>query len=608
MIHGLQLDMQRKSCRLNVLCNHLHQPNRMAPSFITLALALVLFLEGMTVPLLSQRNFTLSGRIGYSYSGRNPSSKDEEGWSYHQKFISLDLNGFLWDRRFITFTLSGNYADTGFSQALEGSNFANIGYQVQANFFPGKKINFGLSYGKNKLSFDQFVPTSASAATYNTHSTNKDLFLNILRIKFLPEIRLNYSDRKNSSEILQMKTEAERRLDLSAVKTIGISHLDLRYRYLNRENQFLTFDTSHQNLRIIERFDFSPDTRLYLNGDYFDYSVKLPDETSVGSHTGGFSLHFNKKFSPKLLGSLRYNYNLRGGDDAYKSRSHQVGLRVSYNLSDYFVLTPEINYYTDRISLEGNQDHITEPALGLRLSFQKDIAKIRLTSSVGVMYRKQRSDLKGDIDDFSQFYSISLNAGHAEKLLGSLTYSYSRINLDTSVSNNLEVPFYFDIGRKQNNHQARLELRSNALRFLNIYLYSNYQRYETEYPVQGITDNQTFNNGITLSLKRISFSADYEVSRFDIAEESIDYDSYLLVLDIRLIRGLDFRAQSIKRTRTDILFLGDFELIQEAYLRYNIGKFFLSAIYRRRRANLQNFERDDEGIYFRISRSFDLAF
>jgi hypothetical protein len=602
--------MQRKTYSLSGRGRQKTQVKRIGLSAAHLFLS-VLLAAAVAAPLASQRNFTLTGQIGYGYFGSSPFSKGAENWRYNQKFVSLNLNGFLWDPRFITFSLGANYADTSYSQELAGSDMDNIGYQVQADFFPRRKINFGFGYGKSKFSFDQLIPASGTSGALNTHTTSKDFHLNILRIKFLPDIRLTYMDRQYTSEIRQADTESERRLDLGAVKTIGISHLDLSYRYLNRENQFLAFDTFHQNLRITERFDFSPDSRLYLSGTYFDYAVRLPDETSKGNQAGGLSLHFNKKFSSRLLGSLRYSYNFRAGDDKYRSRSHQVGLRVTYNLSQHFILTPEVNYFTDRISLDDRRDNVSEPALGLRLGFQKEIAKIRLTSSVGAFYRKQQSDLKGDIDDFSQTFSLSLNSGRADKILGSLSYNFQRVDLDTSAPTppgNLETPFYDGIGRKQDSHQARLELRSNALRFVNIYLYSNYHRFKAEYPIQGITDTQTFNNGITLSLKRLSFSADYGISRFDFGEESADYDSFSFVLDFRLIKGLDFRAQSSKRTRTDILFLGDYELVQEAYLRYNIGKFFLSAVYRKRRVRMQDYEREDEGVSLRISRSFGFVF
>ncbi len=555
-------------------------------------------------PLAAQQNLSLTGQIGYGYHRSNPFLQTDESLHYHQLFVSLDLRGFLWTPRFMTFSVSGNYADTNYNQELEDSNFSNFGYQLQADFFPQKKINFGLRYGRSELNFDQIIQNSTAS---NTHVINKDFYFNILSIKFLPSIRINYLDQKYLSEFNQADNQSEKRVEVSANKTLGKSYFDMNYRSINRENQYLAFDSFHQNLRITERIDFSPDTKLYLNGIYSDYSVKLPDNSTLGSSSGSFSIAFNKKIGEKILGNVRYNFNLRAGE-GYEAYSHNVGIRVNYNLSQSIVLSPDINYFTENLFLDSGEEHITEPGVGLNLSLQKEIFKIRMTSTVGAYYRNYKSDVKGDINDLSQFFSLSFNVGEIDKIIGSLSYTYNKIDLDTSQAETLEAPFYDGIGRKHNNHQVRLELRSNALYFVNIYLYSHYNKYRWEYLLDGISDAQNFDNGITLDFRQFSLSANHGISRFYHREARADYNSYSFILDVRLIKGLDFRAQNIKRTRTDITFLGDYELIQEAYLKYNIGKFLLSAIYRRRTGQIQGFDRRDEGISFRLSRSLGIIF
>lgn len=568
---------------------------------------LLFFLSAGNLGLLAQERLLLTGRLGYGYFGNNPFVTDVNRWSLNQGFIALDLSGYLLDPRLITFSLSGNYSKTGYSRQLEGSDYGNAGYQLQLNFLPRRNFNFGLRYGKNKIMFQQAIVPGANPTSFSTHFTNKEFYINLFRVKFLPNIRVNYFDHSYFSEINEDNISAEKRLEVSAVKSAGKSHFDLNYRLENRENDFLAFDTTHQNVRVIERVNFNPDSSLYINGVYNNYSVKLPNDESLGSDSAGLSLHYSRRFSKNIQASVRYNYALRSGD-RYASHSHSAGLRANVNVTSNIVVSPEVAFFTDRLSLDEGEENISEPSLGLRLSYQDEIFKMRFNSIVGLYYRAQTNDVRGDMNDFSQFFSVSLGAGHMRSVLGTLSYTYSKVDLDMDNTFMENASFFEGIGRKQDSNLLRLELRSGAIRLVHIYLYSQYNRFKREYSVEGISDAQTFDNGVTVNFNGISLSANYGTSRFSFGETRADFDSFSYILNIRFHNGLDFRAQSTKRTRTDVFFLGDYEWVQEVYLRYNVGKFFLSAVYRKRKAIIQGFDRQDEGISLRVSRSLGVLF
>jgi hypothetical protein len=549
----------------------------------------------------------LTGKIGYGYFGNNPFMSDVNRWNLNQGFLSLDLSGYLLDPRLITFSLSGNYSKTGYSEELEGSDYGNTGYQLQLNFLPRRNFNFGLRYGKNKIMFQQAIFPGANPTSFSTHFTNKEFYINLFRIKFLPNIRVNYFDHSYYSEINEENVSSEKRLEVSAVKSMGKSHFDLNYRLENRENDFLAFDTTHQNLRVIERLDFSPDSKLYINGIYNKYSVKLPNDESLGSDSAGLSLHYSRRFSKTIQASVRYNYALRSGD-RFSSHSHSAGVRANVNVSSHIVVSPEVAFFTDRLSVDQQEENITEPSLGLRLSYQEEILKMQLSTVAGLYYRAQSNDVRGDMNDFSQFFTVSLGAGNMRSVLGTLSYTYNKVDLDMDDTFDGDSLFFEGIGRKQDSNLLRLELRSGAIRLVHIYLYSQYNRFKREYSVEGISDARTFDNGVTVNFNGISLSANYGTSRFSFGQTRADFDSFSYILNVRFHGGLDFRAQSTKRTRTDIFFLGDFEWVQEVYLRYNVGKFFLSAVYRKRKAKIQGFDRQDEGISLRVSRSLGVLF
>ena len=568
---------------------------------------LLFFLCAGNLGLRAQERLLLTGRLGYGYFGNNPFVTDVNRWSLNQGFIALDLSGYLLDPRLITFSLSGNYSKTGYSRQLEGSDYGNAGYQLQLNFLPRRNFNFGLRYGKNKIMFQQAIVPGANPTSFSTHFTNKEFYINLFRVKFLPNIRVNYFDHSYFSEINEDNVSAEKRLEVSAVKSAGKSHFDLNYRLENRENDFLAFDTTHQNVRVIERVNFNPDSSLYINGVYNNYSVKLPNDESLGSDSAGLSLHYSRRFSKNIQASVRYNYALRSGDH-YASHSHSAGLRANVNVTSNVVVSPEVAFFTDRLSLDEGEENISEPSLGLRLSYQDEIFKMRFNSIVGLYYRAQTNDVRGDMNDFSQFFSVSLGAGHMRSVLGTLSYTYNKVDLDMDNTFMENASFFEGIGRKQDSNLLRLELRSGAIRLVHIYLYSQYNRFKREYSVEGISDAQTFDNGVTVNFNGISLSANYGTSRFSFGVTRADFDSFSYILNIRFHNGLDFRAQSTKRTRTDVFFLGDYEWVQEVYLRYNVGKFFLSAVYRKRKAIIQGFDRQDEGISLRVSRSLGVLF
>jgi len=564
---------------------------------------LLLFIFGLPNAVVSQR-LSLTGQIGYGHHSNNPFLNKDEGWHYNQLFLEFTLSGHIWRHRFMTFSLTTNYSDTNYSQDLENSNFNNFGYQLHTHFFSGRKINFGFRIGRSELNYNQVL---AGADAANTHSSNKEFFLNILRIKFLPNIRIQYLDQDYFSEYNPAYNQGEKRLDIQAARTLGISHFDLDYRSRNRENDFLSIDTINQNLRITERLNFNEDTKLYINGIYNRYSVALPDNTSLGTDAGGLSTAFNRRFSDKLQTSIRYNLNLRSGED-FSSSSHNLGLRATYDLAPGLMIVPEVNYYTGKLDTLDFSDRVREPGLGVRASYRKDFAKIRTSTSLGFYYRNKQSDREGNLSDFSQNFSLSLSAGKIEKLMGTLSFVYDKLNLDSSQPEDLTGIFYEGLGRKQDYQQVRLELRSRFLRSVNIYFYSNYMKYNREYDLGRFSDIRNLDSGVTLSIKRLSLSGSYGTSRFYTGEEEVDYDSYSFLLDFNLIKGLDFRVKNMKRTRTDITFLGDYELVQEAYLKYKIGRFSLSAVYRRRTGLIQGIDRQDEGFSIRISRSLGVIF
>lgn len=557
-----------------------------------------------TSHLLSQRNYLLSGQIGYGYYSANPFVSNGDTWHYNQLFVSLNLSGHIWDPRFLTFNLGGDYGLTNFSENWAGTDSNNLGYRLALNFLPRSKINFGIRYGRHRI---DFADLPANALSTHTLSMNKDFYLNIFRIKFLPNIRIDYSDRDYYSGLEDDMKESDRRLDVSAVKKSGISHFDLTYRLQLRENELQAFDTSHQNLRVSERLDFDPDNQLVINSQYSDYTVTRSDDSSVTSRAGGLFVSYNRHFSEKLFTNLRYHFNLRAGD-SYRANSHRLTLRANYDILPFLVIVPEIGYLTENIDLDEGEDRIEEPSIGARLVFHKDLKAIRLSTSAGLHYRNYRSDLYGQTKDVSQSFSLGLDGGRPETLLGSLTYTYNRFSIDEPGTAGSESPIFEPIGRKQDYHRIRLVLRSRSLSFVNIYLYSDYSTYHREYSIEGISDTGTFTNGVTLDFKQVSFHADYGISRFNVDQTETDYKSYSLILDVKLIRGLFFRASNKRRTRTDIPFVGDYELVQEAYLSYNIGKFSLSAIYRRIRAERLEVTRDDDRLSIKISRVFGAAF
>jgi hypothetical protein len=553
--------------------------------------------------LEAQRNLSLVGRIGYAYFKSHPFSTGEV-WDSNQLIVTFNLNGYIWNPRFVTFSLGANYGTTNYSENSSGYDFKNIGYNLLANFLSGRKINFSLGFGKNEIDFNQLTSESN---VFNTQTINKSFNLNVSRIKYLPAIRLSYTDQKYSSGQLGPGDDAERKLNLIGTKVIGKSHFDLNYRFLNRENPFYDINNNQHNLRITERINFDSDTRLYVSTIYSHYSVDLPNKNVLGSESGNMAVSFNKTFSERLSGNVKYLFNLNTGRE-YSSYSHNMGIRLNFNPLRNLTLTPELNYFTDKIKSQDLIENIREPGAGLRVNYQMEVAKIQVSSSAGFYYRSNKSDLKEDINDLSQSYTISLNAGRRESILGSITYLYDRLEIDSSRTSNSENPFFEGIGRKQNNHYLRLELRSSALRFIDLYLYSQYNTYDREYILGQMMDAHNLTNGIRFSLRRISFDTNYGISRLRNQDITADYESYSMVLNARFFRGLNFRAQNVKRTRTDITFLGDYEWFQEAHLRYNIGRFSIMAIYRRRRAMMQGVNRDDEGITLRFSRSFGVIF
>ncbi|MFQ6084507.1 MAG: hypothetical protein ACE5WD_14290 [Candidatus Aminicenantia bacterium] len=554
--------------------------------------------------LYSQQNFTLSGNIGLGYYGQYPFLNREGAWHYSQKFVTLNFSGYIWDPRFMVFTIGGDYSDVNYGQNEVNPDFNNIGYQFHTRFFPQKRISFGLRYGKRELSFEQIILQSK---TFKTHYMDYGFDFYLSRIKILPMIRLNYTKREFLSTISQSNNELEKRIDLIANKTIGKSYFDLNYRYEDHKNQFFGLDRTNQNLRVTDRIEFGSETMLWFNGIFSNYSTVIPTGIKVESNYGLFSTNFLKRFSSKLVGNFIYNFTLTSGD-GYKSRSHNIGMSIDYNLRENIILTPEIYYFTDSLSTPERKDYITEPKIGLKLSYQTDISKIRLTSICGIFYRNRRSKLSGEMKDFSQFVSMGISTGKIETLLASLSYQYNGIDTNISEPSNGEYSFFIGIGRKQDNHRARLELRSRAVGFLDLYFYSHYDKYRREGLLRGITDTQTLNNGLTIGLKGLTLTADYGISKLYFGENTAEYNSFTAILDVKIFKGLDFRAQRIKRYRIDIFFMGDYELIQEAYLRYNLGRFSLSVVYRRLEGKISGIERQDEAIFIRFSRSFGMNF
>ncbi|MFQ5720984.1 MAG: hypothetical protein ACE5GI_00645 [Candidatus Aminicenantales bacterium] len=561
-------------------------------------------LGALASPLFSQQGFTLTGNIGLGYYGRNPFLAGSGAWHYGQKFINLNLSGHIWDPRFLLFNIGGDYLGLNYGGQTAGSDSQNFGYRIQTQFFSRRKVSFGFRYGKKELRFEQIL---AQEGTFKTHSIEKGFDFSLSRVKILPEVKLNYTEREFLSDYSEENNELVKTVNLTADKSIGKSHVDLNYRYENHRNQFFELDRTNQMLRVTDKIDFGQGTMLWLNGIYSDYSTSLPSGLSIESNYGFFSSNLLKRFGSRFRGNFLYNYTYNSVS-GYVSRAHNIGTTLNFTLKENIILTPEIYYFANSLSLPGEKDFITEPRIGLRFSFTGDVASIRLTSVLGVFYRQRTSELSGQLKDFSEFISLGIGMGKIRTLLAYLAYQYSGMEADLSRMNYEESFFFIGLGRKENSHRVRIELKSQAIGFLDLYLYSRYDAFRREYALRGMTDTRSLNNGLTLGFKGLSITGDYGISRLEFAGNRAEYNTFLFYLDMRIIRGLDLRVQTTKRERTDIFFAGDYELMHEAFLRYNLGRFSLSIAYRRLEGRISGLERKDEVVFIRFSRSFRMRF
>lgn len=570
---------------------------------------LCLSLGALSSPLFSQQGFNLTGNIGLGYYGRNPFLAGAGAWHYGQNFFNLNFSGYIWDPRFLVFNIGGDYLGLNYGGQTAGSNSQNFGYRIQTQFFPRRRVSFGFRYGKKELRLEQIL---AQAGTLKTHSMEKGFDFSLSRVKILPTVRLNYTEREFLSDYSEENNELMKTINLTTDKSIGKSHINLNYRYESHKNQFFDMDRINQNLRVTDKIDFGPGTMLWLNGIYSEYSTTLPSGLLIESNYGFISSNLRKRFSSRFRGNFLYNYTYNSGSE-YISRTHNIGTTLNFNLKEDIVLTPEIYYFANSLSLSGRKDFITEPRIGLKFSFRGDVAKISLTSVLGVFYRQRTSKLSGQLKDFSEFISLGIGMGKINTLLAYLSYQYSGVEdsgveADFSQMNYEESYFFIGLGRKENSHRARIELRSRAIGFLDLYVYSRYDAFRREYALRGMTDTCSWNNGLTLSFKGLSITGDYGISSLKFAGNRAEYNTFLFYLDMKIIRNLDLRIQTTKRERTDIFFPGDYELMQKAFLSYNLGRLSLSVAYRRLEGRISGLERKDEVIFVRVSRSFGIKF
>jgi hypothetical protein len=227
---------------------------------------------------------------------------------------------------------------------------------------------------------------------------------------------------------------------------------------------------------------------------------------------------------------------------------------------------------------------------------------------VGLFYRLQQTRSGGRSQDLSRYYSLGLETGRLEKLRLYLAYQYSGVENEPGRSSQDFSLFFISLGLKQKSHLARFELRSRALHFLEIYFYSRFNSFRQDYAFRGPTDSRTLNNGLTLDFGKISFTADYGFHRFYFGNTRAEYKSFFLHLNARLFRNFSLRAQSTRRERQDIFFRGDYELLNEAFLEYRLGRITLQVAYRRLVGRLAGLLRQDEVFFIRISRSFQSLF
>lgn len=554
----------------------------------------------LPLKILAQNNLTLSGNIGWGYYGRFPFINRDNAWNYNQKILSLNLSGHILAPKFLQFSLGGDYTGLDYGEEQSGAGYKNIGYNLQTLFFSGRKVSFGFRFGRKKFDFDE---TLLHNGYFRTSSLYKGFDLSLSKIKILPTIKLKYTANRYRSHYFQSQDEQENRLALTADKKIGKSFLDMDYRMEQWKNQFFSLDRSLHNFRISDRIEFNPDTKLWLNNIFARNSFTLPEREPFETDSNIFSANFIQRFSPDFLGNAFSSFSVFRGKEA-QYNFYNFGTRFNYKFKDNFIISPEIHYLRDERSSNLGEDIIHEPAVGLKLNYQKESTQIRLISTLGILYTFRSSKRSGRMNDLSQYVSLGLSFGSVQNVLASLNYQYSGNNTDVSQDSQSEYPLFTPIGRKQNAHQARIELRSAALRGFNLYLYSQYNKFWREYEFRGKTENRILDNGLTLTTKRTRLTAAYGVSQIYFGGESAEYNVFSLILDLSLFKGLEFRTQRIHRDRKDIYFPGDYETTFESFLRYNLGKISLSAVYRKLNGKIGSFNRTDEILFIRISRAF----
>jgi hypothetical protein len=562
-----------------------------------------------TVPLLSplsyaQRGFRLDGYVGAGYHARGLFWGGENSVKHAQMLASLTLSGYIWDPRFMQFSLGGDFTGMRYSKESPGYDSDNVGYRVSTRFFEQRKLSFGLRYGRRRLSFEEAFVRPYSL---KTHYLDKGFDVNVSRVKFLPTLRINYTERVYSSQREDPAEEFEKRVDIRADKTAGKTNFSLDYRFDGRKNQLFELDRTNQSLRVMERINFSPETRLWLDGSLFRYSTALPASPDIISDHGYFSMNFIKHLAEELQSNLFYSFSFTSGS-GYEARSHGIRANFQYQPRPGLILTPELGAVTEtRVTPEGSEN-ITEPRAGLGANVQAELAGMRCTASLGLYYSQRRSDVYGPTS--SLFWSGGAGAamGRMESLQASLSYNYSNSDVEVSQSQSAENPLLIQVGRKSDSHRARLELRSRALRSLNAYYYADFRQFVNEYLLLGRAQSRVWNNGMTLGFRPVTLTVTYGQSFYDFADTRAEYVSYSGVLDARLVPGLELRMIARRRNRDDILFPDDFDLNHEVYLRYNIGKFGVSLIFQKIKGRFSGVRRLDEVFFVRISRSFNMRF
>ncbi len=563
------------------------------------------FLLLVTSPLFSQTRLALQCNLGYSYF--LASSSPGDSWNFNQKSISLSLGGSVLSPRFLEFQIGGDYSGTSYDEKAGISDYSLAGYRVQTDFFSARRINFGLGLGKQQVEYD---PDMQGASPFKKHSFFKRFHFNMLRLKLLPDIRLDYRDYVHQSAVSQASDDRKKKIEINANESSGISQFDLRYRLEDNKNPFLGFNQKHQSLNAHERLDFSPDSKLFLQGRFFRSSFfSRIGNSEVKANSGNFSANSLNQFSKNLNSRLSYAFVMASGK-GYRSLAHSVFTSLNWTVSKHIILSPALGYSTSAMTSPQLEENSTSPHIGLRLSLQGDLRKIKLNSQIGFSYFHHKSDQSPDMKNFSKSLALSLISGKTSRLLGSLSYQFQDVDIDRPEEKelSLESPFSLEIGQKQNSHLVHLELTSNALWFKPLHVYSRYQRFKTRYAFQGIRLVRILTNRVRLGLKHLSLHAGYEISRLNFGDQASSFRSYSATIDVRLIKGLELRALTLRRVRTDVLFFGDFESRTEVFLKYNLNDFSFSANYRRFSRKVVGIEFENEALFFRISRRFGVRF